>query len=104
MKQIIRMLTIFTVTLVLWTSCCTECKECELTLKYEWKIPHEGFDIINMDNDRLIASEIFYESNPNGLGSIQYVKDSGHYVIDKMTGVISDTIFRFVPKTAENKV
>jgi len=93
----------FAVILLLGTSCCLECKECELTLKYEWKVPHKSFDIINLDYDRLIASEIFYESNPNGIGNIQYVKDSGHYVIDKMTGLVSDTILGFVPKTAENK-
>ena len=90
-------------TLVLGTSCCPECKECELTLEYEWKIPHKGFDIININHDRLIASKIFYKDNPNGIGNIQYVKDSGHYVIDKMTGLVSDTILGFVPKTAENK-
>ena len=95
-------MTIFATTILL-TSCCSECKECELTLKYEWKVPHKGFDIINMDNDRLIASEIYYKDNPDGIGNIQYVKDSGHFVIDKFTGLVKDTIFGFLPKTAENK-
>ena len=103
MKNNIRILTILSITLLLAISCCPECKECELILKYEWKIPHKGFGIINMDNDRLIASEVFYKDDPNGIGSIQFVKDSGHYVIDKMTGFVIDTIFNFVPKTAENK-
>ena len=78
LKNIISILTIFAMTLLV-TSCCSECKECELTLKYEWKISHKGFDIINLDNDRLIASEIYYKDNPDGIGNIQYVKDSGHY-------------------------
>ncbi|MBS1987774.1 hypothetical protein JST56_02165 [Candidatus Dependentiae bacterium] len=74
-----------------------------MTLKYEWKVSNKGFDIINMDNDRLIASEIYYKDNPDGIGNIQYVKDSGHFVIDKFTGLVYDTVFDFVPKTAENK-
>ena len=56
-----------------------------------------------MDNDCLIASEIDYKDNPNGIGNIQYVKDSGHFVIDKFNGLVTDTIFGFVPKTAEKK-
>ena len=95
-------MTIFLTTL-LFTSCCSECKECELALKYEWKISHKGFDIINMDQDRLIASEIYYKDNPDGMGNIQYVKDTGHFVIDKLNGLVTDTIFKFVPKTAEKK-
>ena len=102
MKNIITILTIFTLT-VLITSCCPECKECLLTVKYEWKIPNTGFDIINFDRDRLIASEVDYKDNPNGFGNVQYVKDSGHYIIDKITGSITDTIFGFIPKTAEKK-
>ena len=74
-----------------------------MTVKYEWKIPNTGFDIINLDGDRLIASEVYYKDNPNGFGNAQYVKDSGHYIIDKMTGAITDTIFGFTPKTAEKK-
>jgi len=102
LKNIISILTIFATTLLV-TSCCSECKECDLTLKYEWKISHKGFDIINLDNDRLIASEIYYKDNPDGIGNIQYVKDSGHFVIDKLNGLVTDTVFGFVPKTAENK-
>ncbi len=102
MKNIISIFTIFATTILL-TSCCSECKECELTLKYEWKVLHKGFDIINMDNDRLIASKIYYKGSPDGIGNIQYVQDSGHFVIDKFNGFVSDTVLGFVPKTAENK-
>lgn len=83
---------------------CPECKECNLTIHYEWKISNQGLDIINIDNDRLIASEVFYKSNPDGYGNIQFVKDSGNYLIDKSSGKIIDTIFGFVPKSAENKI
>ena len=85
------------------TSCCPECKECNLTLKYEWKTTHQGLNIINMQNDSLIGSKIYYKDSPKGVGNIQYVKDSGHYVINTTNGVITDSIYGFVPKTAENK-
>lgn len=102
MRNIIIILTIFAMTFLV-TSCCQECKECQLTIKYEWKVPHKGFDIINIDNDRLVASEIYYKDNPNGIGNIQYVKDSGHFVIDKLTVLLTDTIFGYKPNTSENK-
>jgi hypothetical protein len=82
---------------------CPECKECQLTLQYEWKIPHQGLDIINMHNDSLIGSKIYYKDNPHGIEFLEYVKDSGHYVINKTNGVLTDSIFGFVPETAENK-
>lgn len=101
-KNII-ILSAFFATTLLVSSCCQQCKECDLTLKYEWKISNKGFNIINMDNDCLIASEIYYVSNPNGIGNVQYVKDSGNFVINKLSGHVIDTVFRFIPKTAENK-
>jgi len=56
-----------------------------------------------MDKDKLIVSEIYYKDNPDGIGNIQLVKDSGNYVIDKMTGLVTDTVLGFVPRTSENK-
>ncbi len=94
---------IITTLIFVQTSCCLECKECQLILKYEWKVPHKGFDIINMSNDSLIGSKIYYKDNPEGIGNVQFVKDSGHYVINKINGLVKDSIYGFVPKTAENK-
>ena len=84
-------------------SCCPKCKECFSTLKYDWKMPHKGIGIINMKNNTLIGSEIFYKTNADGFGNFQVEKDSGHYVIDKTNGIITDSILGFVPTTAENK-
>jgi len=89
--------------LFLCFSCCPKCKECLLKIKYDWKIPHNGIDIINMQNDTLIGSETYSKSNPNNYGNIQYLKDDGHYLIDKNNGLIIDTIYGFKPKTAEKK-
>jgi hypothetical protein len=51
-----------------------------------------------MKNDSLIGSEIYY-----GKKYSQHVKDSGHFVINKTNGEIVDSIFGFVPKSAEMK-
>lgn len=92
---------ISTIIIITLSSCCSECKECQLNLKYEWKISNQGC-AINIQNDNLILSEIFYKKNPNGLEDIAYTKNSGHYVIDKKTGSIIDSIFDNIPKSLEN--
>lgn len=93
-------ITIILIVIFIITSCLSFSKyeECKLTLKYEWKIPSKHLDIINMEDDRLIASRVYYK---NGLE--QYVKDEGHFIIDKLNGQKIGTVIGFMPKTAENK-
>ena len=73
MKIILIFLVAF-LTLIL-SSCCFKCKECNLKLKYAWKIPVRMSCIVNMQNDSLILSEIFFKSIPNEPGNTQHVYD-----------------------------
>src|SRR5665647_3843918 len=100
--KIILILLVLVLAVVL-SSCCFKCKECKLTLKYEWKIPDKSGYIINMQNDSLILSEIYFKSNPNELGSTQHVYEDKNYVINKENGLVIGTLTGFVPETAENK-
>jgi len=88
---------------VLLSSCCFKCRECRLNIKYEWKIPDKTGYIINMQNDSLILSEIYFKSNPNELGNTQHVYDDKNFVINKENGLVIGTLPGFVPETAENK-
>src|SRR5665647_2201956 len=88
---------------VLLSSCCFKCRECSLKLKYEWKIPDKMGYIINMQNDSLILSEIYFKSDPSGIGNTQHVYEDKNYVINKANGLVIGTLSGFVPKTAENK-
>lgn len=88
---------------VLLSSCCFKCRECSLKVKYEWKIPDKTGYIINMQNDSLILSEIYFKSNPNELGNTQHVYEDKNYVINKENGLVIGTLPGFVPATAENK-
>ncbi|MCX6236765.1 MAG: hypothetical protein NTY07_04245 [Bacteroidia bacterium] len=88
---------------VLLSSCCFKCRECRLNLKYAWKVPDKMGYIINMQNDSLILSEIYFKSNPSGIGNTQHVYEDKNYVINKENGLVIDTLPGFVPETAENK-
>jgi len=88
---------------VLLSSCCFKCRECMLDVKYEWKIPDKAGYIINMQNDSLILSEIYFKSSPTGIGNTQHVYEDKNYVINKENGLVICTLPGFVPKTAENK-
>lgn len=88
---------------VLLSSCCFKCRECSLKLKYEWKIPDKMGYIINMQNDSLILSEIYFKSDPSGIGNTQHVYEDKNYFINKANGLVIGTLSGFVPKTAENK-
>jgi len=100
--KIILILLVSVLTVIL-SSCCFKCRECKLTLKYAWKITRERCDIVNMQNDSLIFSEIYFKSNPHEPGNTQYVYYDKNYIIDKENGFIIGTLPGFVPKTAENK-
>ena len=91
------------VTAVILSSCCFKCRECTLNVKYEWKIPDKMGYIINMQNDSLILSEIYFKSDPSGIGSTQHVYEDKNYVINKENGLVIGTLPGFVPETAENK-
>ncbi len=101
MKKILTFLVSFLA--VLLSSCCFKCRECSLKVKYEWKIPDKMGYIINMQNDSLILSEIYFKSSPNRLGNTQHVYEDKNYVINKENGLVIGTLPGFVPKTAENK-
>ena len=101
MKKILTFL--ISVLAVLLSSCCLKCRECKLTLKYAWKIPVTTVCIINMQNDCLILSEIYFKSDAGRLGNTQHVYEDKNYVINKENGLVTGTLPGFVPKTAENK-
>jgi hypothetical protein len=88
---------------VLLSSCCFKCRECSLNVKYEWKVPDKTGYIINMQNDSLILSEIYFKSNPHELGNTQHVYDDKNFVINKANGLVIGILPGFVPATAENK-
>jgi len=88
---------------VLLSSCCFKCRECNLKVKYEWKIPDKTGYIINMQNDSLILSEIYFKSDPSRIGNTQHVYDDKNFVINKANGLVIGTLPGFVPATAENK-
>jgi len=88
---------------VLLSSCCFKCRECRLKVKYEWKVSNGNAGIINMQNDSLIFSEIYFKSNPNELGNTQHVYDDKNYVVNKENGLVIGTITGFVPETSEYK-
>jgi hypothetical protein len=101
MKKILTFL--ISVLAVLLSSCCLKCRECKLTLKYAWNIPVRTVCIINMKNDSLILSEIYFKSDPDRIGNSQHVYEDKNYVINKENGLVTDTLPGFVSKTAENK-
>ena len=74
-----------------------------MNVKYAWNIPVKTVCIINMQNDSLILSEIYFKSSPTGIGNTQHVYDDKNYIIDKTNGLIIGTLKGFVPETAENK-
>src|SRR5665647_3389418 len=94
---------LFSLLAVLLSSCCFKCRECSLKLKYEWKIPDKMGHIINMQNDSLILSEIYFKSDPSGIGNTQHVYEDKNYVINKENGLVIGTLRGFAPETAENK-
>ena len=100
--KIILMLIVLVLAVIL-SSCCFKCRECSLNVKYEWKIPDKTGYIINMQNDSLILSEIYFKSNPNELGNTHHVYDDKNFVINKENGQVIGTLPGFVPETAENK-
>ena len=91
------------VTAVILSSSCFKCRECKLKIKYAWKVTRDKCDIVNMQNDSLIFSEIFFKSEPNRLGNTQHVYEDKNYVINKENGLVIGTLPGFVPETAENK-
>lgn len=101
MKTLLILLVI--VLVVVFSSCCLKCRECKLTLKYAWNIPVRTVCIINMQNDSLILSEIYFKSEPNKLGNTQHVYEDKNYIINKKNGLVTGSLPGFVPKTAENK-
>ena len=101
MKIILTLLVL--VLAVILSSCCYKCRECKLTLKYAWKVTRDKCDIVNMQNDSLIFSEIYFKSDPNRIGNTQHVYDDKNYVISKENGLVICTLQGFVPETAENK-
>ena len=101
MKTLLILLVI--VLVVVFSSCCLKCRECKLTLKYAWKIPITTVCIINMHNDSLLLSEIYFKSDPGRLGNTQHVYDDKNYVLNKENGLVAGTLPGFLPKTAENK-
>lgn len=101
MKKILTFL-VFILALLL-SSCCFECKKCLLVVKYAWKVPIKMVYIINMQNDSLILSKIFFRSDPNMVGNTQHVYDDKNYVINKENGMVLDTLPGFVPENTENK-
>lgn len=101
MKIILTLLVL--VLAVILSSCCYKCTECKLTLKYAWKVTRDKCDIVNMQNDSLIFSEIYFKSDPNRIGNTQHVYDDKNYVISKENGLVIGSMQGFVPETAENK-
>ncbi|MCX6222524.1 MAG: hypothetical protein NTZ69_16255 [Bacteroidia bacterium] len=88
---------------VILSSCCFKCRECTLKIKYAWKVTRDKCDIVNMQNDSLIFSEIYFKSDPSRIGNTQHVYEDKNYVINKENGLVIGTLPGFVPGTAENK-
>ena len=84
------------VQVVVFSSCCLKCRECKLTLKYAWKNPVTTVCIINMHNDSLILSEIYFKSEPNKLGNTQHVYDDKNYVLNKENGLVTSILVKLM--------
>jgi len=80
-----------------------ECVEYPVQIKPTWKTGINDVDLINIIDDHLIASRVYYRTKDDGTGNEPFFTKNSHSVIDKKTGETKTTQPPVAPGTNQPK-